>query len=193
MGALGSAGLGGLFGGLFAVINGFLRIKQSKADHVFELAKMDKDKELLIAEANSNIRVENARTEGTIQVAEMGVLGEAIKGQEREVFGKDFFSAIAKSHPRIAAFIAVMFAFAEFTSKTVRPFLTYYLFCLSSVVTYLAWSVLYEAGDGTITTVQAYTLFSKALDTVFFLTVSSASFWFVDRSGAKAWRERHMQ
>jgi len=189
--------ISGLVGGLVTSITNYkmkkLQMEESRQDreHQREMAKLATAQ--ILAEADAKIQLARETTKGRIEELE----SEAFKESQKES-GPLFYQSymkylmdIAKAgrwYSFIAGFtvylITLIFAFVDAAKASARPVLTYYMIGLATYVTIISYDIANRAGIS-ITADQAFSILKLAIDTILYLAVTSYTWWFADRRGAK--------
>ena len=149
------------------------------------MAKIEMD--TLKAEAEANIKITQAQTEGTIAVAETDAFKESMSSISQNLFDKNYMDRLMSSKwtAPIGAFISLLFGMVDFLTRLARPALTYYLVGASTYVTLLAYAILKEKGIPFLSTEQTYLLFNQCVTMVLYMTSTIVSWWFCDRQLTK--------
>ena len=165
-GALTNGLSGGLIGAIGGVVTGFLKLREKKLDYDHEIALRDKDKELMIAEAENAVRLEQARKQ---TVAEQGAADAFTASQVNARV--DIPAGMAD---KTSPWVCNLFVLGELVKGQVRVWLT-----LASVGTVIVLSAhnMPEAFKLTIST--------DLVKSVVFMAEMSAGWWFAQRQIAK--------
>lgn len=179
-----SGGLTGLLGsGISAWAN--FKTAKLKNEHDQAMAKIEQD--TIKVEAEANIKITQAQTEGSIAIAETDAFKDSMSSISQNLFDKSYMDRLMSSKwtRPIGALISLLFGLVDFLTRLARPALTYYLVGASSYVTLLAYAILKEKGIPTLTTEQAYTLFNQCVTMILYLTSTIVAWWFCDRQLTK--------
>lgn len=90
----------------------------------------------------------------------------------------------------LAICVSAAFAFVDLLNTLMRPVLTLYLVCISSYITILSWRILKLSGIESLSADQAVLIFQQVTSTMIYLTVSSVTWWFGDRTMVKFFQEK---
>lgn len=154
---------GGLVGAVGGVITGWLKLKERKADQEHERLMRDKDRELLLAEAESAVKLEWARKE---TATEQGAADAFTASQVNARV--DIPAGLAE---KVSPWMANTFVFGEFLKGQVRVVLTILSF---SFVVYFGFQGVAEAAKGGV-------LALTCVKSVIFMTELSGGWWFAQR------------
>jgi hypothetical protein len=165
-----------------------LKLEKMKNDH--ELAKMKEERETIRAEAEANIKITEAVTEGQIQLAETDAFKESLKGADKQLFDISYMPYLMKSKwtSWMGALLMFMFATIDVIVHSVRPFVTYYMIGASTWLTILCYKLVNMTG-ALFTAAQAFDLFNMVINTMLYLTSSAVGWWFADRQTAKNFKK----
>ena len=185
---------GGISGLLGSVITSIVSYKTQKLKNEhdiamadIELKKMDKEKEIMLAEAEANIRITEVETEAKIELADADVFKESIKAAQEKALSDKVHEMLLKGgrfSRIVAAFVAFLFGIVDFIKRMIRPSLTLYLVGLTTWITYIAWKIM-ETHNQQLTSKQATDIFDQVITIVIYLTVTCVTWWFGDRRMAK--------
>jgi hypothetical protein len=184
-------GITGLFG---SVITSFMNYKTQKLKNEHERAmadieirKMDKEKEIMLAETEANMRITEVQTEAQIDIADADVYGKTIALAQKEALSETVHRKLmegGKFSKAIGASLGFLFGIVDFIRRLIRPSLTIYLVGLTTWITYIAWQVM-QAHNADLNANQAERIFNNVTVIVIYLTVSCVTWWFGDRRMAK--------
>lgn len=184
-----SGGLGAVTGLFGSIITGITNYKMQKMKNAHEIERINAESEAIKIEAEANIQITRAETEGKVAIAEVEALKATYQQAGEPLFEKSYMKALManKWFAWVGAFIAFLFGFVDFLSKSCRPVLTYYLMGCSTWLTIMTYSILKASiGEENVLTIdKAYDLFHLVVLTIIFLTVSCVSWWFCDRQTSK--------
>ena len=161
---------GGLIGAIGGVISGWMKLKEKKVDQEHERLMRDKDKEMLLAEADSAVKLEQARA---ITAAEQGASDAFTASQVNA--RTDIPDGIAA---KAAPWVCTMFVFGEFAKGMVRVLVTLVAFG----------SVTVLAVYGLISVVDAITkgqMAQAAVKSLIFVSEMATGWWFAHRQMTK--------
>jgi len=186
---LSTGGLGAITGLIGSVITGITNYKMQKIKNEHDIAMIQAESAAIRIEAEANIKVTRAETEGKVAIAEVEALKTTYQQAAKPLFERSYMRALmaSKWFSWIGALIAFLFGVVDFLSKAARPVLTYYLMGCSTWLTIIAYTVLKESiGTGNaLSPDRAYDLFYLVVMAIIFLTVSCVSWWFCDRQTSK--------
>lgn len=191
-GGLGTGVLGvvsGLVGGIVTSVTNFkmakLKIAEKKEDRKHDLAMVQQERLMLIAESEANIKVEKEKTLGKEVVGELEAWQESQK-KEPDSFQPSYMTLLPNNWlGSIFKFIiSLMFACSDVLKKTARPGLTWYIMGLATYITVVAHTVM-KAHGLEMSPEQAYAIFMLSTQTILYLAVTAFSWWFCDRRVAK--------
>ncbi|MGH1485481.1 MAG: hypothetical protein ACRBCI_04620 [Cellvibrionaceae bacterium] len=164
-----------------------LKNEHEKAMAEVELARMDKEKEIMLAEAQANILITEVETEAQMDIADSQVFAETIKDSQRRVLDEKIHQKLLEGgavSKAIGVILSFLFGMVDFLKRIIRPGLTIYLVGLTTWITFIAWNVMKEQ-QGDMTTQQAIGIFDDVTTIVIYLTVTCVTWWFGDRRMAK--------
>jgi len=186
---LGSSAFGVITGIFGNIINTYSTYKLQALKNEFEIAKLDADIRVINAESAASIRVETAKTERELGIAELDALKESYKQADTVLFDKEYIQYLSKV-PYLGSFaifiITIAFAFVDFLKHSIRPFLTFYAVAASTAASYLCWKTLQLAGATAITAGAAMDLFHLSIMFTFYMTSTIVGWWFADRRLTKS-------
>lgn len=157
---LNSSGFGSFLGLAGGLLNRWADYKFRQQDKEFELLRMDKEKEFMIAESEHRLKVVTVEAEGRVE--------EAAYNAMQESYG---FAAPTREDGIIDAI-----------SKLVRPLLTVLFFVFSVYVFYRINLLLVESNSsGELTSQQVLELWKQCIEWVLFQAGVSIGWWFANR------------
>jgi len=192
-GGLGTGVLGvlsGLVGGVVTSITNYkmkkLQMEERSQERIHEKDMLAAETEAMIAESKAKIEVAKEQTAGAIELSELDAYKESQKETGITLFQSSYMGLLPdnKLGSFCKFFIAISFAFVDVLKGTARPVLTYYTMILATIVTYMAYEIVGKKGI-IMTPEQAYSLFNLAIQTIWYLAVTSYAWWFADRRAAK--------
>ena len=178
-------GLTGLIGSALTSLTNY-KMQKLKNDHDAKMAELDM--QTIRLEAEMQVKVTQAETEGKIALADMEALKTSIAEAQKPLFQESYMNKLMKSPwtAWIGAILSFLFGLVEFLKHLARPALTYYLMGVSTWITIVAWQTLEKTtGTTPLTVTESYDLFDKIITIMIYLTVSCVSWWFADRRTAK--------
>lgn len=184
--------IGTLAGGWFKLKQAKLDMEIKKQDHNFELQKIEKETESMIAETKANIRMTESKIEGEVELRDADIYALSQKEGNKSLFSNKWIDGLLSitgwwriiTLP-IASLIAILFGVVDFIRGLVRPVLTLYLVAVTTWVTWMAWQIMQIDGIA-LTNIQATEIFKDIISTVTYLTISAVLWWFGDRRLAKS-------
>jgi hypothetical protein len=184
-------GLTGFFGNIITSVANYKMQKLTNEQQRFmaeiDLKKMDKEKEIMLAEAEANMRITEVETEAQMDISDSQAYLESIKQAEKQGLS-DAMQQKLLDKGGFASVMGVVLAFflglVDLLKSIVRPGLTLYLMGLTTYITILAWNVL-DAKKDVVGPEQAQKIFENVTTIVIYLTVSCVTWWFGDRRMAK--------
>jgi len=186
---LGSSAFGVITGIFGNIINSYSSYKLQALKNQHDIAKLDADIRVINAESAAAIRVETAKTERELGIAELDALKESYKQADSVLFDTGYMQYLTKI-PYLGAFaifiITIAFAFIDFLKHSIRPFLTFYAIAASTAASYLCWKTLQLAGTTAITAGAAMDLFHLSIMFTFYMTSTIVGWWFADRRLTKS-------
>ncbi len=191
--------IGGFTGLLGNGITSWFKYKNIKLEHSHDEKMVELETNAMIRESEAQIKITKARIEGEVELADAAAYDTSQKIGVKQLFSEKWIDMIMKSgeglwtgwfFKSLGMFIAFGFAFVDWLNSFMRPALTLYLMAASSYITYLAWIIIQSKGIETLTSIQAVGIFSQVTSTVIYLTVSSVTWWFGDRTMSKFLQDR---
>ena len=186
--------LGGFTGLLGSVVTSVMNYKTQKLKNEhdqamadIDLKKMDKEKEIMLAEAEANMKITEVQTEAQIDIADAEVYKQSIIAAQKEALSEAVHKKLmegGKFSKAIAAVLAFLFGLVDFIRKLIRPSLAIYLVGLTTWITYIAWQVM-QTHNVKLNAEQAVSIFDQVTFIVIYLTVTCVTWWFGDRRMAK--------
>ena len=158
---------GGLVGAIGGIATGWLKLKERRADQEHEVKMRQMDKELMIAEADNAVRLEQARA---VTVQEQGMADAFTMSQASA--RSEIPAAIAD---KLSPWMANVFAFGEFLKGQVRVALTLVSFG----------AVMYFASQGVAEAAKDGQLALTCVKSIIFMAELSGGWWFAHRQMAK--------
>lgn len=179
---------GGLTGLIGNVLTSFTNFKMQKLKNQHEEKMSELDMQTIRLEAEMNVKVTQAETEGKISLADMEALKTSLEDAQKPLFQASYMDKLMKSPwtAWIGAILSFLFGIVDFLKHLARPALTYYLMGVSTWITIIAYQTVEKAtGASPLDLVKSLELFDKITTTMIYLTVSCVSWWFADRRIAK--------
>jgi len=187
--------LGGITGLIGSAISAYfnyknhqLKIQEREQELQFELMKLDKEKELLKAEAEARIQSMTVEAEVRRDLKEMDAYLEAVRSErDTQTRLSELMDRLLEVRGRlrpVALLGAVVIGFVdgvvEVWRRSMRPAITTYQAVITTWLVWRAYALLKAVGGG-LDPAVASEIFSRAVDAVIFLTVSCFTWWFGDR------------
>ena len=184
-----SGGLGAIAGLFGSVVTGITNYKMQKLKNEHDIDMIHAESEAIKIEAEANIKITQAKTEGEVEIAEVEALKESYKSLSQDAFKESYMEKLYQNKwtAWIGALAAFLFAIVDFLKKLARPILTYYHVILTTWLAVIVYKILVQANEtgGVIAYKDAFDLFQLIINVLLFLTVSCVTYWFVDRRTAK--------
>jgi len=189
-------GVTGLIGNAFTT---FFKYKNAKLEFAHDEKMVDLETQAMIKESEMQIQVTKARIEGEVELADAAAFDTSQTAGNKQLFADKWIDMIMANRDKkwtgwffglMGTAIAAGFAFVDWLNGFMRPALTIYLVGTSSYITYLAWTIMQEAGLSMLTTTQAIGIFQQVTSTMIYLAVSSVTWWFGDRTMSKFLQEK---
>lgn len=190
---LGAAGGGVITGLIGNVFTAFTNMKMQKLQNErdakkdeHEIALLAAETNAMIAEADANIKIAEAKIQGEMELLDGQIYKASIEeGNKRDVSNKTIDYLL--STPWLMPFgiiLVMLLGLVDFLKSFMRPGLTAYLVALTSWITYKAMEII-TAHQTLLSTEQALALFMNVVNIIIYLTVSCVTWWFGDRRVAK--------
>jgi len=179
---------GGLTGLIGNALTSFTNFRMQKLKNQHEEKMSELDMQTIRLEAEMQVKVTTAETEGKISLAEVDALKASYAQAGKPLFERSYMDKLMKSPwtAWIGAILSFLFGFVDFLKGAARPVLTYYLMGVSTWITIIAYQTVEKAtGASPLDLVKSLELFDKITTTMIYLTVSCVSWWFADRRIAK--------
>lgn len=209
-----SGGVTGLIGTIWSSYNKRkereLDLKDRQANREHELKMVSATTKATLAKIEAGIQQTKTETEGKISLAETEVFKESIKQADKPMITDayvqrlfDMDGWIKYLTVPIAVLLCVLFTIVDFIKGVIRPAITMYSLGIATWVTYKSWLLLEQlANTGTaavntvavgaasiapsfITADMATTIVINACNIIFYLTVTTVTWWYGDRSAGK--------
>ncbi len=186
--------LGGVTGLVGNLITGIMKYKNQKLQFDHDAKMVALETAAMKEEARMQIAITKAEIEGAVELADAQAYMESLKSGSKPMFSEQWIERLFNVEGRfgrffaipVGVFLAMGFAFVDWLRGFMRPALTLYLTGMSSAITYMAWKIIDAQGLGTMTAVQAVNIYNETTSIVIYLTVSCVTWWFGDRTMAKA-------
>ena len=184
--------LGGVTGLLGTAITSVINFKTQKMknSHEIELIKVQTD--AMKIEAEMNIQIKRAEIEGAVELADSQAYIESQKTGNEAMFSEKWIGYLFGVEGRIrylafpaAIILAMGFGLVDWMRGAMRPVLTIYLTVMTTVVTIMAWNIMQQHGLEGMSVSEALGIFKDVINIIIYLTVSTVTWWFGDRSTAK--------
>jgi|AAFY01.1.fsa_nt_gi hypothetical protein len=202
-GLLGNLATGGFLGGITGLA-GTIWSSYNKRK-LAELEMVDRDKQrshdvamvqaesdAMIAESKAQIEVVGARVSGAVELAETAAFTESLEAGRIRSFDSSYMDRLFAVEGWLRFFsvpagvlLAIFFGLVDFIKDMARPGITFYLLGISTWITIKAWKLLDKFNGSQITATMATNIISDAIGVIFYLTVTSVTWWFGDRMAAK--------
>jgi hypothetical protein len=190
--------LGAASGIIGNVVGQFFKTKQAQIDlegkkitNAHELAMVKAQTDSMIAENNANIKLEQTKVEGAIDLSDAQAYVKVQENSNKSSFDNKWIESLLSIQGNwkyitvpIACLIAVLFGVVDFLKELIRPSLTIYLCGASTWITYMSWKIMNMNGV-VISSAQAVALFSEITSTIIYLTVSCVTWYYGDRRMSK--------
>jgi len=190
------SGFTGIIGGAITAVVNFKMQKLKNELEItrgnFELDKMEKQKDIMIAETEANIKIKEVQVEGELELFDSNIYKEGVVEGNKNLFGNEFIKVLFSVEGRFLKPIAIvvgvavsfLFSMVDFLKGLMRPIITIYMIGASTWITTMAWEIM-SKNNITITSSEAIDLFNRVITMILFLTVSCVTWWFFDRRTAK--------
>lgn len=180
--------IGNVVSGIFKYKTQKIELEIKKSDHKHELDMVKAETEAMIMESKANIAITRAEVEGEIELTDAKAFIQGQKEGNKSLFDNRWIEKLFSVKGKwqiitlpLGMLIATLFGLTDFVRGMLRPALTVYLCGVTTWVTMLAWKIIQQSG-GSITNLQAVSIFTEVTGIVTYLTISAVTFWFGDRS-----------
>ena len=180
--------IGNVVGGIFKYKAQKLELDIKKAGNEHELKMVEAETAAMIQESKASIAITRATVEGEIELTDAQAFIQGQKEGNKALFNNKWIEKLFSVTGRwkiitlpLASLIATLFGLNDFVRGMLRPALTVYLCGVTTWITMLAWRIMQQNGIS-LTSVQAVGIFTEITGVVTYLTISSVTFWFADRS-----------
>ena len=144
-------------------------------------------------EARMQIEVTKAEIEGAVELADANAYTENLKSANKPMFSEKWIDKLFSVEGKFgrffavpaAVFMAMGFAFVDWLRGIMRPTLTLYLTGMSTVITWMAWEIM-DKNEVALSVTESLAIYQQTTSIVIYLTVSCVTWWFGDRTMAKA-------
>lgn len=203
-GILANLATGGVLGGITGLIGTIwssynkrklysLEIKDKAEQRSHELAMVKAESDATIAESRAQIEVVSARVSGAVDLVETEAFTQSLESVQAKSFDASYMERLfaVEGWLRYLAIpagilLAVFFGTLDLVKGFARPGITFYLLGISTWITIKAWQLLDKINQSQITAKMATGIISDAVGIIFYLTVTSVTWWFGDRMAAKS-------
>jgi len=185
-------GVTGLIGNAFTT---WFKYKNAKMEYTHKEKMVSLETQAMIQESQMQIEVTKSRIEGEIELADAAAFTTSQKVGSEKLFHEKWIDMIMEAgrqskwtgwiYKILGTLIAVAFAFVDWLNTLMRPALTMYLVVATTYITFITYTILKSTGSGVLTSYQAVELFTLVVNAVIYLTVSSVTWWFGDRTMSK--------
>lgn len=184
----------GLLGG--AVTSYFKRkMTQDKYKHDIDMA--EQDRLLIQAEADKAVKITEAQTEATIEIAEGQAYTVSQTVGNKDAFGNRYMTLLMEedswikyvSKP-IGVLLCLLFGLVDFAHKSTRMALTVYYAGASAWITWEIYhlTTLYQ---GRLADEYIAAMLQRGVDGIFCLAITCVTWWFADKKMEKFLMDRY--
>ncbi len=180
----------GLIGNIVTSVSNYKTTKLKNEHEVdmmgLEMQKMEVEKDIMLAEAEANMKITEVETQASIELADSDIYKEVVKESNKKLLDNNVISKLFESKWTMpfGVIISFLFGLVDFIRTAIRPALTFYLVGLTSWLTYTAYTIIIQ-NERIIPTLEAIGIFTRVTDIIIYLTVSCVTWWFGDRATAK--------
>ena len=186
--------LGGVTGLVGNIITGVMKYKNQKLQFQHEARMVALETAAMREEAKMKIAITKAEIEGAVELADAHAYAQTLKAADKQLFSDQWIERLFNVQGKFGSFFAIPvatllatgFAFVDWLRGIMRPALTIYLTVMSSVITYMAWTIMQQHGIEHLTAEAALGIYNQTTSIVIYLTVSCVTWWFGDRTMSKA-------
>ena len=184
-------GITGLFG---TALTEIFKYKNQKMQFDHDTKMVALNTAAMKEESKMQIAVTKTKIEGAVELADSESYKESLKSASTPAFSDKWIDRLFSIEGKVgkffaipaAIFIAFGFAFVDWLRGFMRPALTLYLTGMSSVITYMAWTLINAKGMEVMTISQAVSIYNETTSVIIYLTVSTITWWYGDRAASKA-------
>jgi hypothetical protein len=169
-----------------------LEIKDKAGRRSHELAMVKAESDATIAESRAQIEVVSARVSGAVDLAETEAFTQSLGSIQANFFDASYMERLFAVEGRLrylavpaGILLALFFGTLDLVKGSARPGITFYLLGISTWITIKSWQLLDKINPSQITAKMATGITSDAVGIIFYLTVTSVTWWFGDRMAAK--------
>jgi|GEM_PF-1821048 len=185
-------GLTGIFGSLISNIFNFFTQKQVNEKEIalkeLDLKRIELERDLMMKEAEINLKIKQVGIEGEIDIEEARAFTESQKDSMTPLFKESFMEKLMDKGGTfnwiIAGIVAFLFGLVDFLKHIMRPGITIFLMIVFSGLVYKSWQVLEQSGYKW-DSVDALKIVLLCVDAVIYLTLTCVGWYFADRRIAK--------
>lgn len=185
--------LGGLTGLIGTALTEIFKYRNQKLQFDHDAKMVALETAAMKEEAKMQIAITKAEIEGAVELADAQAYKESLKAGQTPMFSEKWIDRLFSVEGKFGRFFAVPcavlmamgFAFTDWLRGLMRPTLTVYLTLMSTVITWMAWQIM-QQNNIVMTAQEAIGIYTQATSIVIYLTVSCVTWWFGDRTMAKA-------
>lgn len=190
--------VGTLFGFVGNLITQWNDRKMMALKNAHELARMDKETEIMIKEAEAKIEVSREETKKATELANVDAYKTALEQEGKTLFKDEYMKYLMRPVDKwwyifqwfrifIGTLIAFAFAVLDVLKQGVRPSVTYYWVVITTMITL---KLDHEVGGiASLTPAEKMELFKYVIHFILFECSTILSFWFCDRRNEKSRKE----
>lgn len=194
-------GLTGLIGTIWGGYNNRklkeLDMQSKSHEHQYNLAIIKAESDALIVEANANIKITSAITNGAIELAEIDAFSKSQEYGNLRSLPTTFAENLAdvKGWSRVItvpmlAILTFLLGLADVIKGMARPAITVYLLAVATWLSVEAWQLL-EVTNATsaISSIQAVAIVEQSISVLMYLATTAVTWWFGDRMTEKGYNK----
>lgn len=189
---------GGLTGLIGTVCTSFTNFKLKKLDmedkqlgRVHEVKMVEANTAAMIAETEANIQITETQVQGATDLQDARSYSRLLVAANQPTLSTSLATKLFETEgwlsylaQPVGVLICFFFGIVDTIKGIIRPGITVYLLALSTWMSWQAWQVL-ESINQTMSVTQATGLVNQIISAVLYLTMTSVTWWFGDRTTAK--------
>lgn len=183
--------LGGLTGLIGTIWSGYNQQKMQREENAHKVVMIKAESDAMVVEANANIKITEAQTQGAVELAEIKAFSSSQKYGNVSSLPSAFAEKLASSEgwARIItvpflSVLAFLLGLADFIKGLARPAITIYLLGVSTWISCKAWQLL-EVSNSALTSTQAVDIVEQSISVLLYLSTTAVTWWFGDRMTEK--------
>jgi len=191
--------LGGVTGLLGTVATGIMKYQNQKIKYENDQKMVALNTAAFKEKSEVQIEVTKEQVKGDIAKEDTEAYRDSITSANKPLFSEKWIDKLFSVQGKFGRFFAIPcgvfiafgFAGVDWLRAFMRPALTLYLTVMSTVITYMAWNIIQAHNIAAMSIQQAVDIYTRTTTIIIYLTVSCVTWWFGDRTMAKALLDIH--